>query len=276
MLGKVTMRCVLFSALLAVLTVAVWNHTNASTRSAPVGSQSLAESQSHPVILELFTSEGCSSCPPADAFLKRLDDAGHFGPTELIAIEEHVDYWDRLGWTDPYSSADWTARQQQYADFFRRDAIYTPQLVVNGTDQTGGNNERQALAYIAKASTAPAAAVQISSINVSPKSAELVIDLQNVRDEMKSSELWVAVTERGLSSNVLHGENEGRVLTHAAVLRSLTRVRTHGAVQAGSLTATAKVSLPAGWKRENLRLVVFLQQSKSLQIVGAAARTLPR
>lgn len=269
------MRWLLSLAVLVAFTLAPPPGETVSTIPLPQAPQPSGESLPHFVVLELFTSEGCSSCPPADAFLKRLDDVGRVGQVEVIALEEHVDYWNRQGWTDPYSSEEWTARQQRYADYFRRDAIYTPQLVLNGTDQTGGNNERQVLAYITKASTAPTAMVRISSRNVSLKSAEISVELANVGDEMKSAELWVAVTERGLSSNVLRGENEGKTLTHAAVLRSLTRAHAR-AGQNGSASATARISLPSSWKRENLRFVVFLQHSKSLQILGAATAAFPR
>src|SRR6266404_7069098 len=104
-----------------------------------------------PVVLELFTSEGCSSCPPADALLKKLDDAGSLDNVEIIAIEEHVDYWNRLGWTDPFSSPDWTERQQRYSQTLRRDGVYTPQLVVNGHDELVGSSERQVREAIANA-----------------------------------------------------------------------------------------------------------------------------
>ena len=98
---------------------------------APEHFPATAQATTAPVLLELFTSEGCSSCPPADALLKQLDDASRLDNVEIIAIEEHVDYWNRQGWTDPFSSPDWTRRQERYSEVFRRDGIYTPQLVVN-------------------------------------------------------------------------------------------------------------------------------------------------
>src|ERR1700757_5139900 len=106
------------------------------------GAQSSAP---HPVVLELFTSEGCSSCPPADALLKRLDEAGRFGDTDIIGIEEHVDYWDHQGWRDPFSSHDWTDRQEQYSHALHHDGIYTPELVINGLSDLVLNSEREVL-----------------------------------------------------------------------------------------------------------------------------------
>jgi hypothetical protein len=232
-------------------------------------------STAQPVVLELFTSEGCSSCPPADAFLKRLDDAGRVGDVEVIAIEEHVDYWDHLGWRDPFSSPEWTTRQEQYAKAFGRNGIYTPQLVVNGRNELVGSSEREALRSISSTAKLSDAAIRISAINLSSKSAELAITIEAPPSNLRSEDLWLAVTERGLSSSVLRGENEGRNLTHAAVLRSLTRVRIQDT--GPSRTAEAKTSVPLEriWKRENLRIVVFLQEPKTLHISGAAASQLP-
>jgi hypothetical protein len=237
----------------------------------PQHSPAAAKAPTQPVILELFTSEGCSSCPPADALLKQLDDAGRLGDVEIIAIEEHVDYWNRLGWTDPFSSSDWTRRQERYSEAFRRDGIYTPQLVVNGGAELVGSSERQVRQEILEAGKITAATVRISSINLTSKSAELTFLLENLPREARSAELWLAVTERGLSSNVLRGENEGRTLVHAAVLRSLKRVRSPVAEPSGSAELKTTVAISQTWKRENLRFVVFLQDPKSLHILGAAA-----
>src|SRR5216684_761419 len=122
---------------------------------APVAAIASDGSYSRPVVLELFTSEGCSSCPPADAFLKQLDDAGRVNNVEIIAIEEHVDYWDRLGWRDPFSSHDWTERQEQYALAFHHDGSFTPQFVVNGRSELSGSSSRKARQDIVEAAKLP-------------------------------------------------------------------------------------------------------------------------
>jgi hypothetical protein len=238
----------------------------------PIPSQP-AVTGAQPVVLELFTSEGCSSCPPADAFLKQLDDAGHVSDIEIIAVEEHVDYWNRQGWTDPFSSHDWTERQERYARAFRNDGIYTPQLVVNGRSELVGSSEHRARQSIIDAAKIPGAELHISAPNLSPQSAEFSIALRNAPAEARSAELWLAVTERGLSSDVLRGENEGRKLSHAAVLRSLTRVPAQHASSSEFLDTKAAVHLDPSWKRENLHFVVFLQEPKTLHIFGAAAST---
>lgn len=220
-----------------------------------------------PVVLELFTSEGCSSCPPADELLKKLDESGHVGDVEILAIEEHVDYWDQQGWRDPFSSHDWTERQEQYSHELH-DGVFTPQLVVNGALELVGGSGQKAFETIVQAAKMPAAKLSVSIDEVSPKSVRCVVAIENAPPEARSADIWLAVTERGLSSNVLRGENQGRNLVHAAVLRSLTRVRMP---QPGSSQATASVSLDKAWKPENLRVVAFMQDRKSLHILGAAA-----
>ena len=233
-------------------------------------------SAAHPVVLELFTSEGCSSCPPADALLKRLDEAGRIGDTDVIAIEEHVDYWDHQGWRDPFSSSEWTERQEQYSRALHHDGIYTPELVVNGQSDLVGNRESEVFRHISEAAKTSDVAVRIASINTSVKSAELTISLVTGSTDPRSAELWLAVTERGLSSNVLRGENEGRNLAHAPVLRSLTRVKTQHADSSAPAEYKATIGIDKSWKRENLRFVAFLQDKKSLHILGASASAVPQ
>jgi hypothetical protein len=205
-------------------------------------------SNSTPVIVELFTSEGCSSCPPVDAFLKKLDDTRHVEGAEIIGIEEHVDYWDRLGWTDPFSSHDWTERQQLYSRALRQEGIYTPQLIVNGTVVLRAISNRDAVQRIVEAAKKSAAELQLSVITLS----QSPLNFRSLPRICRQAVLpnWLAVTERGLSSNVLRGENEGRNLVHAAILRSLTRVSAAGkfSVSSAATTATVSLSHPAARK----------------------------
>jgi hypothetical protein len=213
------------------------------------------------------TSEGCSSCPPADAFLKALDHAGHVDNVAIIAIEEHVDYWNRLGWTDPFSSHNWSERQERYARSFRHDGVYTRQLVVNGRSEVVGSSARDARPQIVEASKSPAAEIHLSLASLSLQSAGSY-DQRRKYSARSACGHTLGCRNRGLASNVLRGENEGRNLTHAAVLRSLTQLRAQQA-EAGSAKATNPVALDPSWKRENLRFVVFLQEPKTLHIFGA-------
>lgn len=231
--------------------------------------QTTGEPSSHrSVLLELFTSEGCSSCPPADALLKQLDDTGQLDSVDVIAIEEHVDYWNHQGWTDPFSSPEWTWRQERYVKSFRRDGVYTPQLVVDGRSEMVGSDTHRIREAIAEASRVELVPLKIDTVNFSKNSAELSINLPQPAPLPKSAQLWLAVTERGLASDVLRGENQGRRLPHAAVLRSLNHVRLNS--QAGPSNATAKVSIDKSWNRANLRFVAFLQENDTLHVLGSA------
>lgn len=262
------------SAGIAALIVGVLTVGSAG-RLKPLSAVPGSATSSQAVVLELFTSEGCSSCPPADAFLKQLDDAGSVDNVEIIAIEEHVDYWDRLGWRDPFSAHKWTERQEQYAEAFRHDGVYTPQLVINGRGDVTGGSRREARQQIVEAARMAGAKIALKAVALSPRSAEFEVSLEGAPPEAQSGELWLAVTERGLWSDVQSGENGGRKLTHAAVLRSLTHVKTsHGDPK---FAAEVPVSVPIDptWRRENLRFVVFLQDSKTLHIFGAAASGAP-
>jgi hypothetical protein len=260
---------------LAAVLIAFLGTALSGIHDSPVAAIASDGSHPRPVVLELFTSEGCSSCPPADAFLKQLDDSGRVNDVDVFAIEEHVDYWDRLGWRDPFSSQDWTERQEQYARAFRHQGPFTPQFVVNGRSDFVSMSSREALQSIVEASTAAAGELHLSPTGGSARSAEFSITIENAPPEAHSAVLLLAVTERGLSSNVLRGENQGRNLAHAPVLRSLTRVRIPKATQSAVIETKAKIALDPSWKRENLRFVIFLQEQKSLHIVAAAASTLP-
>src|SRR3954462_2451752 len=120
-----------------------------------------AESGRTPVIVELFTSEGCSSCPPADLLLNHLQQAQPVPGVQVISLSEHVDYWNQLGWTDPFSSAGFSERQKQYANIFRGDGVFTPQMVVDGKSQLVGSDSQKALRAITEAAKAQKAVVNL-------------------------------------------------------------------------------------------------------------------
>src|ERR1035438_8936724 len=129
---------------LSLLLMVVGSMVVGSSLTSPLSGQtSSVEAARKPVVVELFTSEGCSSCPPADALLQKLQAEQPVAGTEIIAIEEHVDYWNHDGWVDPFSSAEWTQRQAVYTALSKKD-VYTPELVVDGQSQFVGNDERAA------------------------------------------------------------------------------------------------------------------------------------
>jgi hypothetical protein len=236
-----------------------------------------SEGEKTPVMVELFTSEGCSSCPPADVLLLQLEDRQPVAGAEIIALSEHVDYWNRLGWTDPYSSALFSQRQSEYAKAFGLDDIYTPQMVVDGTAQLVGNNPKKALEVITKAVNTPKARVTIvPSVNTQAKEAAVTISVEKL-PQLKAgdkAEVMLAVTESHLHSSVLRGENSGRKLAHTAVVRKLKSI---GKMDSSNqrFSATQTVTMEKGWKPENIKVVAFVQERGSRRILGAASVKLP-
>jgi hypothetical protein len=231
-----------------------------------------------PVVVELFTSEGCSSCPPADDVLARLDSqspAGRGGKqraslppgVEIIALGEHVDYWDQLGWKDRFSSPLFSARQQDYGQAFRVANVYTPQVVVNGEIQVLGSDSRAIQDAIRKASTDARADVKIALTS----SQTLSIRVGKLPQGSHPAEILLAITEGGVDTGVYGGENSGRVLHHAAVVRSLTSLGKLDPKYPGEYSANASLSLRAEWNRQNLKLVLFVQDRTTQRILGAAA-----
>jgi hypothetical protein len=220
-----------------------------------------------PVMVELFTSEGCSSCPPADVLLSKLDQQPING-VEIIVLSEHVDYWNSLGWQDPFSSADFSERQRAYGDAFRTSSVYTPQMIVDGQQQFVGSDERRAHAAIVKAAKEMRARVELQLTSTKELSVN-IIDLPPLTQD-DTAEVLLAVTESNLSSEVPRGENAGRSLKHTAVVRQL---QTIGEVASGAKKFNANVALPADtrWRKDNLRIVVFIQERGTRRVLGAAS-----
>lgn len=235
-------------------------------------------SRRSPVLVELFTSEGCSSCPPADELLTRLDQDQSVAGAEVIALSEHVDYWNRLGWADPYSSPEFSARQNDYGSVFSSDEVYTPQMVVDGRIQFVGSNESKARDAITQAGRDPKAEITITQTRTQAgSSGEIAFDVSigslpsgatgNVVDVM------LAITESGLRSTVSRGENAGRRLTHTAVVRKLSNLGVVGAAS-GSFSGKAGAKVEREWDRNNLKAVVFAQERASHRVLGAASVSL--
>jgi hypothetical protein len=210
----------------------------------------------NPVIVELFTSQGCSSCPPADALIHEIaHDPAMRG--RVIPLAFHVDYWDRLGWRDPFSSAEWTQRQVRYTSAMRLSSSYTPQAVVGGTRQFVGSNRSALNAALEAASNAkPAGAVELS---VRRESNSLIATIHATVPA--NDDLFVAVTEDDVITKVPHGENAGRTLTNDSIVRKMIRV--------GPKQTTVTIPVDAAWR--NLSTVAFVQDRSTLAIGAAAA-----
>jgi len=242
-------------------------------------SDAQSEARRSPVVVELFTSEGCSTCPPADALLLKLEKEQSIAGTEVIALELHVDYWNHQGWLDPFSSADWTARQQVYMAAFKQDGEYTPQMVVDGRAQFVGSRMNEATQAIARAAREAKTKVEIVE-EKSEKKDELRFRVEVGKLEGSTNgdtaEIWLAVTERGLYSTVERGENAGRELYHAAVVRQLRKIGTAGERQSPAFLTSAQMKLKPAWILKNLVVVAMIQEKKTRRILGASALPLAR
>lgn len=231
------------------------------SRNRGAGSPVASAAGKKSVIVELFTSEGCSSCPPADALLGQLRQSANANGAEVIPLGFHVDYWDSPAWHDRFDSAAFSRRQEDYASKFHIDGPYTPQMVVNGEFEFVGSLAGKARDAIAEASSqTPAAQVQIS-----PAAGDKV--LLKVSGS-RPADVMLALTEDNLVTKVSGGENDGRVLHHSAVVRELRRL---GQVQNGTFSATVPLAIQQGWKREDMRAVLFVQDAASGKILGAAS-----
>jgi hypothetical protein len=214
-----------------------------------------------PVLVELFTSEGCSSCPPADRLLSELVRTQPVPGVRIVGLSEHVDYWDHQGWKDPFSNAVFTRRQQEHAGPSASD-VYTPQVVVDGGAGLVGSDRAAVLKAIREA----AATAKVPMMASWP-AGDRLLQIEVTADPRTSRALvLLAVTEDGLQSSVKRGENEGRELEHDGVTRRLLEIgRADGT---GAFRRRVTVSVDTGWKLHNVRVVAFAQ-SPAGRIVGA-------
>jgi len=210
-----------------------------------------------PVVVELFSSEGCSSCPPADALLARLDRDQPVAGAEVLALEMHVDYWNQLGWTDPFSQAAFSARQRAHAGAMGTRSIYTPQMIVDGRDEFVGSSALLATRAIERTARAAHVAVKLER-----RGDDVAIDAGPAAPSEGATRAMLAITERGLRTNVTAGENRGETLAHGPVVRALRAV---GDLGPQGLKAT--IAQPA---RLGARVVVFVEGRDSLRVLGAA------
>jgi hypothetical protein len=206
-----------------------------------------------PVVLELFTSEGCSSCPPADRLLEQFDRAQPVPGADLIVMSEHVDYWNQLGWQDPFSSSFYSDRQRMYASRLHGD-VYTPELVVDGARGFVGSDQREALSAIREAMKHPKQALDVQTARAAGK-LNVSVDLPA---EMKGP-VYFALAHDAMQSKVSAGENSGRALTHVAVVF---------AIEKGNRTPTGASHEFSGKLSGNVRVIAFATDSSG-RIVAA-------
>ena len=220
-----------------------------------------------PVLVELFTSEGCSSCPPAGALVARLVESQPIDGAEVVALELHVDYWDRRGWKDRFSSSAFSRRQEDYARLFGPDRVFTPQMVVDGAVEFVGSDEAKATSAIQKAAAQPHIAVGLRA-DLRGDTVRITVDGPAApSDAAEKISVVVAVVEGGITSAVSRGENAGRTLAHTAVVR---RLETIGALDRDAFAGEGQWKINAGWQSSRLSVVAFLQGQKTRRVYGSA------
>jgi hypothetical protein len=255
----------MFLFLAFLLASASWSETHLATAdNAPTT----------PMLVELFTSEGCSSCPPADALLEKMDALQPIPGTQLIVLSEHVDYWNHDGWTDPFSSASITDRQSAYVRALGLKTPFTPQFLVDGTKELQAHNNEQVVQLLQKAASAPKVPMRLASVSVDQGSPAIVrgrID-SDVSSEKHKADVYVAVALDHAESQVSRGENSGRHLSHVAVLTELTKV---GKLEPGKSFGQdfrIKLKFP-GPGPMNLRIVAFAQESGPGKVIGVVLKS---
>ncbi|HEY0192401.1 MAG TPA: DUF1223 domain-containing protein [Kofleriaceae bacterium] len=230
---------------------------SAADRPAPQSSQRGPGPQEGPLVLELFTSQGCSSCPPADRLLGKLASTGALGDRAVAPLSFHVDYWNDLGWADPYSSPAWTERQQQYARSLHDDRVFTPELVVGGAAGMIGSDEGSVTAAI-RAAGHPA---------LLPATARWAADAVTISATAPAdADVWVAVWEATTSTKVTRGENSGETMNSVHVVRKLERVAAAG--QPGQAT----IKLDPAWHASG---AIAFAQRPDRRITASAALNKP-
>ncbi len=276
-------RALFLISIALLLAVAAWELTSAHPgevgAAQPLPPLAAEESlRGEPaVVLELFTSQGCSSCPAADRLLSRLGGRDDTGQTLLVPLAFHVDYWNYIGWSDPFSSAAWSERQRRYGSQLGLRTVYTPQLVVNGTSECVGSDERAVRAKIAAARQRGSTG-RIELV-LRPSTGQAHVDLEiSARAPTDAAlgnlEAWVAVFESGLSTKVGRGENAHRTLRNDFVVRRLQRAFSLPLARDSVRSQSLSIALEASWRRQNLGVAAFLQEQESLRIHTAAVARL--
>ncbi|MCY7375608.1 MAG: DUF1223 domain-containing protein [Pyrinomonadaceae bacterium] len=266
-------RVFIFGILFALAGVVGWSLKNNQTvadAQQTVKNQTVAPvktDKKKPVLVELFTSEGCSSCPPADVNLSRIEKEQPVADVEVITLSLHVDYWNSLGWKDEFSSPIYSRRQQIYSQALKLDSNYTPQMIVDGRTEFVGSNEEKTNKAIAEA-----AKNQKATVEILQDADKFKIKLSDIPTH-ETATVFLAVAEDNLASNVRRGENSGRRLAHTSVVRELISLGTLTAEQK-TLEVETALQIQSNWKRENLKIVVFVQENVSRKVLGVNQKSL--
>jgi hypothetical protein len=226
-----------------------------------------------PVLVELFTSEGCSSCPPADVELARLEATQPVAGVEIVPLAFHVDYWDRLGWRDPFSSSWASSRQRAYTSLGA--GVYTPQAVVDGAKDVLGSRGSAIEQAAGAAAREPRASLRVvvRPSREGPASREVSVDVGPLPGGATRAHAWVALVQRRAQVSVPRGENAGKTLAHTAIARSLVDA---GAIAAEGGSVRVTISLPAGLTADGARVIAFVERDAPRRVVAVSAVDVPR
>jgi hypothetical protein len=217
-------------------------------------------------VIELFTSEGCSSCPPADALVARVQKESNDKPVYILAF--HVDYWNRLGWKDVFSNADYSDRQRQYAHWLKLSSVYTPQVIVNGRTELIGSEESKLHDAIKSNLEKPAKSeLALSEIKVTGDKASLKYTAEGAAN---NASVLIALIQKTATTKVQAGENGGRTLSHVQIVNKLQSV----SLKNGN-SGTENIALPRGFNPQNWELIGFIQNTANGEIEGAAKAAFP-
>jgi hypothetical protein len=211
-------------------------------------------------LVELFTSEGCSSCPPADALVAKIGKETLNRPVYILSF--HVDYWNRLGWKDVYSKTEYSTRQKRYSGWMHLSGAYTPQIVVNGkTEMVGSNEKALRRAITTGLSNAPAVTLTFEDASLNQQKLQLKYHILNVADDYI---LNVAFVQNQAQTQVKAGENAGKTLPHINIVRELKTIPLNG-----HQTGTVSIPLPEHFNLKDSQVISFIQNRKTGEIMAA-------
>lgn len=270
----ISQRIAIISGLLLAAGAAVWmGPARSEVRAAARAARQVDTGNAGkvPVLVELFTAEGCSSCPPADALLGKLDREQPLENVRIIVLSEHVDYWNYGGWHDRFSSAELTERQREYQYIFKLPDVYTPQMIVNGAAQMNGSDGKAVASALEAAAYSHPIPVEITSVQAGEK--EVTFTLRNgMPATAKDVNVYAALVDPEDTTEVRGGENRGRTLQHFGVVRVLNRIGgSYRTETLGEKPFVLRESVAGRQGVDGMRLVVFVQGKNLGPVLGADA-----
>lgn len=255
--------------LLWLLSQVGFAQTGASDSDGSMNSRLKSQSNDGIAVVELFTSQGCSSCPSADEVLQQIAAVAQRGDLPVYTLSFHVDYWNRLGWNDPYSAAAYSGRQRAYASAMNSRRIYTPQMIVNGTNEFVGSNRALANDAVTRSLKVPASSAVRIKVDRDDASGDLGVTYQ-VDDSARGRLLHLAIVDSPKPNSVPRGENAGRSLSHVNVVRAFE------SVSISSGTGIAEIHLSEASRQADVRCIAYVQDPATLSIIGATVASIPK